>query len=142
MKNTNATNSREDLLIINKLLIIPQKGCCKRTRGTEELLYTDQHILNESKTRWKNVVMVWIDYKKSYDIVPQSWIIDSFKLYKISEKVIKFIEDTMVNWRVELTIGRKSLTEVKIQRRIFLEDALSPLLFVTVYTITYLSYGP
>ena len=36
----------------------------------------------------------------------------------------------MKNWRVELTAGGKSLTETKIQRRIFQGDALSPLLFI------------
>ena len=30
-----------------------QKGCCKGSRSTTELLYIDQHILNESKTRRK-----------------------------------------------------------------------------------------
>ena len=30
-----------------------QKGCCKGSRGTAELFYIDQHILNESKTRRK-----------------------------------------------------------------------------------------
>ena len=34
-----------------------QKGCRKRTRGTGELLYIDQHILNENKTRQKNLAM-------------------------------------------------------------------------------------
>ena len=35
-------------------------------------------------------------------------------MYKISGEVIKFIENTMQNWRVELKAGGKSLTEVKI----------------------------
>ena len=47
-----------------------KKGCCKRSRGTAELLYIDQHILNESKTRWKNLTMARIDYKMAYDMVP------------------------------------------------------------------------
>ena len=51
-------------------------------------------------------------------------------MHKISNEVIKFIEKIMENWRVELTKGRKSLTEVKIQRGIFQRDALSLLLFV------------
>ena len=38
----------------------------------------------------------------------------------------------MKNLRVELTVGGKSLTEVKYQRGIFQEDAASPLLFVIV----------
>ena len=49
-----------------------QKGCHKGSQGTGKLLYTDQYILNESKTRWKNLAMAWIDYKKTYHMVPQS----------------------------------------------------------------------
>ena len=36
----------------------------------------------------------------------------------------------MGTWTVELTAGEKALAEVKIQRVIFLEEALLPLLFV------------
>ena len=76
--------------------------------------------------------MAWIDYKKAYDMVPQSWIIDCLEMYKISNEVIKFIKNTMKNCRVELTTGGKSLAEVKIQREIFQGDVLSSLLFVIV----------
>ena len=38
------------------------------------LLYIDQYILNESKMRRKNIAMAWVDYKKSYDMISQSWI--------------------------------------------------------------------
>ena len=72
-----------------------QKGCRNGSRGIGELLYIDQHILNESKTRWKNLAMVWIDYIKAYDMVPRSWIINCLKMYKISDEVINFIEKTM-----------------------------------------------
>ena len=102
-----------------------QKGCRKGARGTAELLYIDQHILNESKTRQKNLAMAWIDYKKAYDMVPQSWIIHCLKMYKISHEVINFIEKTMQTGRVELTAKGRSLTETKIQRGIFQGDALS-----------------
>ena len=60
-----------------------QKGCCKGSRGTAELLYIDQQILNESKTRQKNLAMAWIGYKKAYDMVAHSWIINRLKMYKI-----------------------------------------------------------
>ena len=36
----------------------------------------------------------------------------------------------MKNWRVELTVGGKSLTEVEIQIEIFQRDTLSPLQFL------------
>ena len=82
---------REDIyysLTNSGLFLDKQKGCCKGFRGTAELLYIDQHILNESKTRRKNLAMSWIDYKKAIDMVPHILIINSLKMYKISHEVI------------------------------------------------------
>ena len=75
----------------------------------------------------KNVPVAWIDYKKINDMVPQRRIIEYLRMCKIKDKVIKFIEKTT---RVELIAGGKSLTEEKIHRDIFQEDALSILQFV------------
>ena len=107
-----------------------QKRYYKGTRGTIELLYIDQHILNENKTWRKNLAMAWIHYKKAYDIVPQSWIINCLKMYKISHEVINFIEKTMKTWKGELTPGGRSFADAKIQRSLFQGDVLSPLLFI------------
>ena len=107
-----------------------QKGYRKGSRDKVELLYIDQHILNESKTRQKNLAMAWIDRKKVYGMVAQSWILHCLKMYKISHEVIQFIEQTMKTWRVELTTGGRSIAETKIQRGIFQGDSLSPLLFI------------
>ena len=63
-----------------------EKGYRKGSRDTEELLYIDQHTLNESKARRKNLAMAWIDYKKAYDMVLQSWILHCLKMYKISHE--------------------------------------------------------
>ena len=71
-------------------------------------------------------VMIGIDYKKEYDMVPQSWIINCLKMYKISQEVKNFIEKNMKTWRVELTAGGRSLAEIKIQRGIFQGDGQSP----------------
>ena len=94
-----------------------QKGCGKGSRDTTELLYIDQQILNESKKRRKNLLMVWIDNKKAYDMVQQSWILHCLKMYKISHEVINFIEKTIQTWRVELTAGGRSLVEKKDPKR-------------------------
>ena len=50
-------------------------------------------------------------------------------MYKISNKAIKFTREVRKNWKVELTAGGKTFAEVKIQRVIFQEDVLLPLLF-------------
>ena len=107
-----------------------QKGCCKASRGTAGLTYIDQHIQNESKIRWKYPTMAWIDNKKAYDIVPQSWMIHCLIIYKISYDVINFIEKNMKTLRVELTAGGRRLAEAKIQRGIFQGDTLSSFLFI------------
>ena len=63
-------------------------------------------------------------------MVPQSWIINCLKMYKMSDEVINLTEKSMKTWRVELTAEEKSLAEAKIQRGIFQGDTLSPLLFM------------
>ena len=98
-----------------------QKVCCEGFRGIAELLYVDQHILSDSKTRRKNIVIAWIDCKNAYDMVPQSWIINCLKMYKISDKVIKFIYKTMKACRVELTAGGRSLAEAESKEVYFKE---------------------
>ena len=107
-----------------------QKGCHKITRGTEELLYLDQHIRHESKTRQKNLAKAWIDHKKVCNMFPQSWKLHCLKMYKIPDQVVQFTEKTMQTWKVEMTVGGKSLADVNISRGIFQGDALSLLLFV------------
>ena len=51
-------------LISHGLFPNEQKGCRKGSRVTAEFLYIDQHILNGSKNRRKNLAMAWIDYQK------------------------------------------------------------------------------
>ena len=74
--------------------------------------------------------MALIDNKKAYDIVAKSWIINCLKVYKISDEVINCIEKTMKTWKVELIAGERNLTEAKIQRGIFLGDAISTVIFI------------
>ena len=78
----------------------------------------------------KDLAMAWIDYKKVYDVVLQSWMIDCLKMYVMSDDIIKFIKNTVKNWKVKLIAGVKSIAEVKIPREITRRDALSSLLFV------------
>ena len=57
---------------------------------------------------------------------------DCLKMYNISGEDMNFIENIMKTRNGEFTAGGKSLTELKIQRRIFQGDVLSPLRFVIV----------
>ena len=59
-----------------KLLPEEQKGCREGCRGGNDLLYIDRGVIKEVKSRNKNLAVDWIDYKKAYDMVPYSWIIE------------------------------------------------------------------
>ena len=60
-----------------------QKGYHNAHSGAADLLYLDQHIPNESKTRLKNPAMAWTDNRKAYDRVLQSWNKICHKMYNI-----------------------------------------------------------
>ena len=59
------------------------------------------HFQGEQKAR-KILAIVWIINKKTYNMVLQRQIIDCIKMNKISDD-IKFIDNTIENWRVGLT---------------------------------------
>ena len=55
------------LLVSSRLFSEELKGCHKGTRGTGYPLYIDHHIHKESKSKQRNVTMVWIDNNVTYD---------------------------------------------------------------------------
>ena len=77
---------REDIyysLLCHELFPKKRKRCIRKTRGTNEQININQHILKETKTRRKNVAMAWIDYKNVYDRVLQTLLIeDNWKCSK------------------------------------------------------------
>ena len=68
------------------------------------------------KARWKNLAMTWIDYKKAYDIVPQSWIINCHKMYKILQKLHRKNHEKLEGW---INCKRKKLGWNKDPKRYF-----------------------
>ena len=66
-----------------------------------------------AKPDGKQLAMALIDYKKAYDMVPHSWIINCLKMNRISHEVINFIDKTMKTWRVEFTAGGRRLAEAR-----------------------------
>ena len=114
----------------NDKLPVEQKGCRKKCRGTKDQLLVDKMILMDSKRKHKNLAMAWVDYKKAYDMVPHSWMIECLQLANIAENIIDFLKRSMVRWKTELTSHGEILGTVNIKRGIFQGDSLSPLLFV------------
>ena len=115
---------------VNIELPVEQKGCRKKSRGTKYQLLIDKMILRDCRKRHTNLGMTWIDYKKVYNMVLHSWILESLELIQVSENILKFVKRSMANWKTELTSCGESLAKVNVRRGIFQSDSLSSLLFV------------
>ena len=88
-----------NFLDVNDKLPVEQKGCLKKSRGTKDQLLIDKMILRDCRKRHKNLGMAWIDYKKAYDMVPHSWILESLELVQVSGNILKFLKRSMANWQ-------------------------------------------
>ena len=78
------------------LLPQEQKGCRNGSRGTKDQLLIDKMVMkNCCKSRLTNLCLAWIDYKKAYDMVPHSWLLQCMEKFKISDEVIALLEKSM-----------------------------------------------
>ena len=96
-----------------KLLPEEQKGCRKGSRGTNDLLYIDRAVIKEALSRKKNLAMAWIYYKKAYDMVPHSWIIECLDFFGVAENITSLLVNSMEKWNVMLCSGNSGLGEVR-----------------------------
>ena len=46
-----------------------------------------------------NLSMAWIDYKKSYDMVPHSWILKCLEMVRGAKNMKTVISNSMANWK-------------------------------------------
>ena len=114
-----------------KLLLEEKKGSRKDSRGTKDQLLIDKMIIKNCKRRLTGLGMAWIDFKKTFDMVPHSWIIQPMGMFGVAKNMIGLLQNSMKKCKKELTAGNEILGEVNIKRGIFQGDSLSPLLFVT-----------
>ena len=90
----------------------------------------DKAVLRDCKSRSKNLAMVWIDCRESYDMISHSWISECREVLGVAENTKNFLVNSMNKWKLELTSNGVSLGNAEIKRDIFQGDSLSPLLFV------------
>ena len=90
-------------------------------------------ILKNCKKRKKNLSTAWIDYKKAFDNISHSWILKCLQMYKIHPVLITFIEESMNQWKTNMTLVYKDAIletgPIRNKRGIFLTESLSLLLF-------------
>ena len=113
----------------NNLLPIEHKGCQKGSYGCKDQLLINKVIIEEVKTRKKNLTTAWIDYKKAFDFVPHDWILKCLDIYKILPILIQFLTASMDQWKTTLLLNHADGTlhsrQVNINNGVFQDDSLS-----------------
>ena len=65
------------------ILPAEQTGCRRRSYGCKDQLLINKAILEEVKSKRKNLSTAWVDYKKGFDSVPHSWIAKSLEICRV-----------------------------------------------------------
>ena len=127
------SNRIYDFLSSNNVMPAEQKGCVRGSYGCKDHLLLSKAVMEDSKKRKTNMRVAWIDYKKAFDSVPHSWILQVLSLYHINSSIVTFCERIMKQWKTKMMLHSEGGTiisgDVKIRRGIFQGDSLSPLLF-------------
>jgi hypothetical protein len=88
----------------NNLLPAEQKECHSGSKGCKDQLLISKAILEDCKTRRKNLNMAWTDYEKAFDGVPRSWIEKSIELIGVNSKTVKFCKLSVEKWSTKLQL--------------------------------------
>ena len=65
------------------------------SHGTKDQLLIDKAVLKDCKKRHTNLSMACIDYRKAYDLVQHSWVIECMKMFRIAENLRTFFQKSM-----------------------------------------------
>lgn len=110
-----------------------QKGCRRGHMGCKEQLVIDSTIHKHAASKNRNLHCTYIDYKKAFDSIPHSWLIQILQIYKINAGIINFLHNIMTHWKTTLQLNQydRSVTtrQIQITKGIYQGDSLSPLWF-------------
>ena len=76
----------------SKVLPEEQKGSRRKCQGTKDQLAIERCILQNCRKRKANLSIAWLDYKKAYNMVPNSWIITTMGMVGLADNIIGFIK--------------------------------------------------
>ena len=99
-----------------------------------EQLLINKTISDEVVGFQRDLVCVWLDYKKAFDSVPHDWLLESLRLAKVPELLVKAIANLTKLWatRLFLSCTKSSLQTdaITFKKGILQGDSLSVLLFI------------
>ncbi|KAL0269065.1 UNVERIFIED_CONTAM: hypothetical protein PYX00_010800 [Menopon gallinae] len=94
----------------NNLVAEEQKGCRKKSRGCKEQVLIDSVLLEQAKRNRRSLCTAFIHYKKAFDSVPHSWLLETPVAHKIHPAIVKFLGHVTSTWRTKLSLNHGSST--------------------------------
>jgi len=90
------------------LLPAEQKGCHPGSKGCNNQLMISKAIYEDLRRRNKNLSIIWIDYQKVSDSIPNSWVKKSIALVGMNSKIARFCKLFMEKWKTRLFFLKQS----------------------------------
>ena len=91
-------------------------------------------MMSEVRNKKRNLVTIWLDYKKAFDSVPHEWLMKSLHLAKLPDDLIRATEHLTSQWCTVLHLKWEEEVIVSdiiyFSKWIFQGDSLSVLLFI------------
>ena len=60
--------------------------------------------------------MSWINYRKAYEMVPHSWILECARMVGVAQNIITLIENCMANWKTVLISNQEVLGSYQLKK--------------------------
>ena len=86
------------------MYVCKNRGCVRNSYGCKDQLLINKMIIDDCKKNEKNSCMTWIDHGKACDRVPDSWILKTLQMYRLNERLFKFMEISMNKWNITLKL--------------------------------------
>ena len=71
----------------------------RKKRKQKKVPRGDRCILQSWRKRKANLSMAWVDYKKAYNMVLNSWIITTLGMVGLADNIIGLIKQSMNKWK-------------------------------------------
>ena len=73
---------------VNEIITSEQAAGKRSVWGCTEQLLINKSILSEVRQKKRNLLTVWLDYRKAFDSVPHDWIIKALQLAKVPKNLV------------------------------------------------------
>ena len=99
----------------NNLITEEQAAGKRGSWNCTDQLLVNKMIYKEVTGNRRNLITVWLDYKKAFDSVPHDWVIKSLQLAKVPTIIIQAIQSLMNKWKTRVHLyGASNTIETKL----------------------------